>query len=431
MLIYILIGFLLGGTLSILVYALSAKNQKILEKELENTKNEKSSIEINFSYAKDEISRLKADNKALEVEIAKTKEASDMQKSEFLAMKDEMNKEFHLLANNIFEKKTLQLSQINEEKIGYILNPLKENISRFEKKVEETYSQETREKASLKAQIEMIVSQNKQISQDAQRLTSALKGDKKLQGNWGEIQLEQILQYSGLQEGVHYNKQVFSKNENGERQIPDYIINLPEDKHYVIDSKVSLVSYAQYFASETEEEKVRIERVIVSDIKKHIDTLSKKNYHNIFAQSPDFVFMFVAIEPVLLIAMNADKDLFQYAFSRNIILVSNTTLLATLKTVSFVWTQENQRKNVMEIAETGGKLYDKFVGFIENLIKVGKGMDASKEIYESAMNQLFKTNSDGQYTANTIIGMTEKLKKLGAKASKQIPQQLIDRATNE
>lgn len=432
MVINIFIGFLLGGLIALVVYLFANKNQKIILQENLSLKEENSRLQQDISQRQESLMQAAVERERLEAELRQSAENLALQKNELAEMKQDLNKEFQLLANKIFEEKTQKFSQINEEKISTILNPLKENISKFEKKVEDAYAQETREKASLREQIRQITEINRQMSDDAQRLTMALKGDKKLQGNWGEMQLEQLLQYAGLQEGTHYSKQSSILSESGERQIPDYIVHMPESKHYIIDSKVSLVSYERYFSADGDDEaQASALKDLIRDLKNHIDTLSRKSYQNLIASSPDFVFMFVALEPALILAMKSDSQLFNYAFQKNIILVSTSTLLATLRTVSFVWTQENQRQNVLEIAKLGGDMYDKFVLFSENMIKVGNQINNAKETYQAAMRQLTKTNTDGSYHGSTIIGMAERMRKLGASAKKQMPANLLNRALEE
>ncbi len=420
---YILAGFLLGSIIAVLVYIFLNKNIKTLY-----TENISLKEDINLKSV--QITELIKERERLKSDIKNSEEKLSLQKDEVVRLREEFNREFKLLANEIFEEKSRKFSQLNEEKLQNILNPLKENINKFEKKIDETYSNETREKAALKKELEQIININRQMSDDAQKLTLALKGDKKLQGNWGEMQLEQILEKSGLEQGIHYQKQSSFANQEGERVIPDYIINLPQNKNYIIDSKVSLVNYERYFNAESDEEKNYYFNEHIRDIKKHIDILSKKNYQYL-TNTPDFVFMYFAFESALFAALQKDNSLFDYAFKKNIILVSTTTLLASLRTVSFIWTQENQRKNAFEIAKLGGQLYDKFVGFIDNMTKVGRSLEAAKDTYQDAMNQLVKRNANGTYNAGTIIGQAENLKNLGANASKQLPQAIIDRAIKE
>lgn len=418
-----LAGLVVGAIVAVVVYFFLNKNIETLESDNSALRQELSARQVEATELIRETERLRA-------EADNTAERLTEQRKEITALHEELNKEFRLLANEIFDDKSRRFAQLNEERLQTILDPLKENLNKFEKKIDETYNQETREKAALRKELEQIININRQMSDDAQKLTDALKGDKKMQGNWGEMQLEQILEKSGLEQGVHYTKQGAYQNEEGERVIPDYVIHLPQGKNYIIDSKVSLVNYERFFNAEGDEQKAYYFNEMVRDIKKHIDGLSKKSYHTL-TNTPDFVFMYFAFESALFAALQREAGLFDYAFKRNIILVSTTTLLASLRTVSFIWTQEKQRQNITEIAKLGGQLYDKFVGFLENMTKVGKSLESAKDTYQDAMNQLIKTNANGSYNAGTIVGQAEALRRLGATPSKQIPQAILNRAENE
>lgn len=416
-------GLFVGAIVAVVVYFFLNKNIATLE-------SDNSALRQELSARQAEATELIRETERLRAEADNTAERLTEQRKEITALHEELNKEFRLLANEIFDDKSRRFAQLNEERLQTILDPLKENLNKFEKKIDETYNQETREKAALRKELEQIININRQMSDDAQKLTDALKGDKKMQGNWGEMQLEQILEKSGLEQGVHYTKQGAYQNEEGERVIPDYVIHLPQGKNYIIDSKVSLVNYERFFNAEGDEQKAYYFNEMVRDIKKHIDGLSKKSYHTL-TNTPDFVFMYFAFESALFAALQREAGLFDYAFKRNIILVSTTTLLASLRTVSFIWTQEKQRQNITEIAKLGGQLYDKFVGFLENMTKVGKSLESAKDTYQDAMNQLIKTNANGSYNAGTIVGQAEALRRLGATPSKQIPQAILNRAENE
>ena len=418
-----LAGLVVGAIVAAVVYFFLNKNIEMLE-------SDNSALRQELSARQAEATELIRETERLRAEADNTAERLTEQRKEITALHEELNKEFRLLANEIFDDKSRRFAQLNEERLQTILDPLKENLNKFEKKIDETYNQETREKAALRKELEQIININRQMSDDAQKLTDALKGDKKMQGNWGEMQLEQILEKSGLEQGVHYTKQGAYQNEEGERVIPDYVIHLPQGKNYIIDSKVSLVNYERFFNAEGDEQKAYYFNEMVRDIKKHIDGLSKKSYHTL-TNTPDFVFMYFAFESALFAALQREAGLFDYAFKRNIILVSTTTLLASLRTVSFIWTQEKQRQNITEIAKLGGQLYDKFVGFLENMTKVGKSLESAKDTYQDAMNQLIKTNANGSYNAGTIVGQAEALRRLGATPSKQIPQAILNRAENE
>jgi DNA recombination protein RmuC len=446
--LFLLIGLVVGGVIAIVVYLfLGRQNRQLLaqNKLLQEEADKANAWKANSEALQSRIADLQHEmgeyktkieekNAALQTCVqdvvryktmhAHAEEKLATQKNEITALREELNREFKLHANEILEEKTKKFSEINEEKIANILNPLKEKIQTFEKKVEETYNHETREKASLREELKQIITINRQMSDDAQRLTSALKGDSKTQGDWGEMQLERLLEKSGLQKDVHYLKQENYKTEEGKDVRPDYVINLPESKHFVIDCKVSLTAYERYHNAEDGAQKTLFLKEHISSINQHIADLGSKNYQNLYGiNAPDFVFMYVALEPALTIALQNDLNVFDKAFLKNIVLVSSTTLLATMRTVSFIWKQENQRKNVIEIAREGGALYDKFVGFVEDLIAVGKRMDDAKKEYAGAMNKLFESSKKG----DTIIGRVEKLKDLGANATKQLPQALLER----
>ena len=263
---------------------------------------------------------------------------------------------------------------------------------------------------------------NQQMSQDAQNLVKALKGDTKAQGDWGEIQLERILERSGLRKGEEYTIQESFTVEDGSRKRPDVIVNLPEGKKIIIDSKVSLISYERIVSSETDEEKNIHLKSFIESVKKHIKDLSDKQYQNLFEEgSLDFVLMFIPIEPAFSLAIQFGENLYVDAYDKNIIIVSPSTLLATLRTIANIWKQEYQNKNVLEIAKQSGALYDKFVGFVNDLIDVGNRMDQAKSSYEGAMNKL----SQGR---DNLVNKAERIRKLGAKTSKSLPQNILNRA---
>jgi len=347
-------------------------------------------------------------------------------KNESEKLHEQMKIQFENTANRIINEEGKKIAEMNEQKIGVILNPLKEKLGEFQKKVEDVYNNETREKASLMEAIKHINDTNRQMMLSADNLTRALKGDTKKQGDWGELQLEMLLEKANLIKDVHYVSQANYKTDDNKNVRPDFIINLPENKHFVIDSKVSLNAYEEYFNSE--EKPAQKLKEHISNMRKHIKELSEKKYNELYGiNSPDFVFMFVPIEPALFISLQSDTSLFDDAIKSNVMLVTPSTLLIALRTVSYLWKIEKQNKNVKEIAEIGGKLYDKFAGFIDNMVKVGKDIDSAKNTYSSAMSQLTKKNSDGSERADTILGGIENLKKHGVNTSKNIDQRVLDR----
>jgi DNA recombination protein RmuC len=369
-----------------------------------------------FNQVNRQAAEFLADNRALNEKL-------ETQKSEIEALRKQFNTEFENIANKILEEKTQKFTNLNEEKLIGILNPLKEKIQTFEKKVEDTYNNETREKASLKKELEVIIAANQRISDEANKLTQALKGDVKKQGNWGEIILERVLEASGLRKGEEYHREQVVEGVFGEVQRPDVIVYLPDNKHIVIDSKVSLTAYERMVDCEENKYEQLLKEHTLS-LKKHVKELADKNYPN-SAQlnAPDFVLMFMPIEASFSIAMQTDNELFTYAWEKKVVIVSPTTLLTSLKTIASVWKQESQTRNVLEIAKESGLLYDKFVAFTEDMLKVGKNMDDAKKIYSDAMNKLVESSRRG----DTIVGRMERIRKLGANTSKSLNPKIVDR----
>jgi DNA recombination protein RmuC len=341
------------------------------------------------------------------------------QKSDLTDLQTKFTNEFKVLADKILKENTQEFLQTNNKNIGEILSPLKEKIAGFEKKVEETYINETKDRAQLFEQIKTLSSLNEAMRTDAKNLTRALKGDNKQQGNWGEFILEKILEGSGLQKGQEYQVQGSFTNEEGKRQMPDVIINLPENKHIIIDSKVTLVAYERFVNPMDEEEGEMALKQHSDAVKKHIIDLSGKNYQSLHQiNPPDFVLLFMPIESAFVAAIQADRGLFNFAWDRKIVIVSPSTLMATLRTIDSTWKVERQNLNAVEIARQGAGLYDKFVGFIQDLEKIKKGMDTSNRAYDEALNKL----STGR---GNLIQRAENLKELGVKTEKKIDESLI------
>lgn len=347
------------------------------------------------------------------------------QKGEMEQLNQRFKTEFENLAAKILEEKSQKFREQNKLSLDTILNPLKEKIKDFEDKVQKVYDTEAAERNMLKGEIKQLMSLNQLMHQDAQNLTKALKGDSKTQGNWGEFILESILEKSGLVKDREYQAQASVSTEDGRRFQPDILINLPDGKCLVIDSKVSLVAYERYVSSDDDMVKAVSLKEHIQSLRSHIKGLSDKNYQNLYAaRSLDFVLLFVPIESAFALSVQNDAQLFNDAFERNIVIVSPSTLLATLRTVANIWRQESQNKNAIDIANKAGDMYDKFVGFVDDLIGLGNKMRDSQKAYEAAMNKLH------QGTGN-LVKRSEDLKKLGAKATKAIPQTLIDRSELE
>lgn len=343
-------------------------------------------------------------------------------KAEVEKLQEKFSKEFEILASKILEEKSVKFTEQNKENLKNILSPLQEKIQTFERKVEDTHKESIDYHAALRQQIIGLKDLNLQMSKDTINLTKALKGDSKTQGNWGELVLERVLEKSGLEKDREYFVQQSFTNEQGKRILPDVVIHLPDDKKMVIDSKVSLTAYEQFVNSDDDFEKAQYLKEHVNSMKRHIEQLSEKRYEDIYKmESPDFVLLFIPIEPAFAVALNTDNQLYNKAFERNIVIVTPTTLLATLRTIDSMWNNEKQQRNAIEIARQAGALYDKFEGFITDLTNVGKKMDEAKAEYRGAMNKLFEGKGN-------LIVSVEKLKKMGAKSKKSLPQNIIERA---
>jgi DNA recombination protein RmuC len=350
------------------------------------------------------------------------KEQLENQKIEVEQTRQHFQREFENVANKILDEKTQKFTESNRSNMDLLLHPLKENIKAFEAKVDKVYKDESNERFTLKGTIDELIKQTKIIQDDATNLTKALKGDTKMQGNWGEVILDRVLEASGLVEGDSYTKQGKSMNlmdEAGNRFQPDVIVHLPENKHLIIDSKVSLIAYERLVNSISKEEKETHIRQHILSVKNHITGLSAKSYQNLSGlTSPEFVLLFIPIESSFAIAIQHDLELFDFAWKKRVVLVTPSTLLATLKTIASVWKQEQQTRNALDIATKAGLLYDKFVGFTEDMKKIGQHIDRSKEVYNDAYSKL--TSGNGNLT-----GRAETLRKLGAKNSKQLDTKLL------
>jgi DNA recombination protein RmuC len=340
-------------------------------------------------------------------------------------LQEKFTKEFENMANKILADNSQKFSEQNKESMNNILNPLKEKITDFEKKVESTNKESIDMNAALRQQIIGLQELNLQMSKEATNLTKALKGDSKKQGNWGELVLERVLEKSGLEKGREYDVQQNFQREDGSRVLPDVVIHLPDGKKMIIDSKVSLTAYEQYVNSEEEVDQARYLKMHIDSIKKHVDDLGDKNYQDLYQiESPNFVLMFIPIEPAFAIAINQDDKLYNKAFDKNIVIVTPSTLLATLRTIDTMWSNDKQQKNALEIAIQAGGLYDKFEGLMQDLVKVGKKIQETDGEYKNAMNKLFEGKGN-------LINRVEKLKKLGAKANKALPDNILDKAGEE
>lgn len=341
------------------------------------------------------------------------------QKVEIEQIRVQFQREFENVAEKLLKEKSKEFIDVNRSNLDLILNPLKENLKAFEDKVEKVYNMEAAERNTLKGVITQLMDLNKQISDEAQNLTKALKGDNKKQGNWGEVILERVLERSGLVKDQEYRIQAAMQANDGTRYQPDVIIDLPDEKHLVIDSKVSLIAYERLVNADTEEDRKLFAKAHVESIRAHINGLSAKKYHDLYKiNSPDFVLLFVPIESSFSIAVQLDGELFNYAWDKKVVIVSPSTLLATLRTIASMWKQERQNRNVLEIARLSGDMYDKFVGFLGDMDSIGRNINQTQTAYNSAINKL----SDGRGNLTTTA---EKIKKLGAKADKQIDSKFL------
>ncbi|WP_270089334.1 DNA recombination protein RmuC [Sphingobacterium sp. SYP-B4668] len=347
-------------------------------------------------------------------------EKLEFQKKEVEETKNKFNLEFQHIANKILEEKTQKFTEVNHRSINQLLDPLKDKIKAFEEKVERTYQHESAERNVLKGVVEQLMQQSVQIKNEANNLTRALKGDSKKQGNWGEVILERVLERSGLVKGQEYRLQASLVDGDGRRMQPDAIIDLPDEKHLVVDAKVSLVAYEKWVNAVSDEEQHTFAKQHVQSVENHVRELSAKNYHELYQiQSPDFVLLFMPIESALSMSVREKPDLFSDAWDRKVVIVSPSTLLATLRTIASVWKQERQNRNVLEIAREAGALYDKFVGFMQDMQLVENQIQRALERHQDATKKL----GSG---AGNIIKRVENLKDLGAKANKQIDQKYLD-----
>ena len=365
-----------------------------------------------------EIVEWQSNHKNLEIKLAENK-------NEVEKLHVQLKEQFKNIATDIVNQNSMKMQEEHKVKLNDILNPFKDKIERFEKKVDETHKENIRENQTLKEQISNLQKLNQSIGEEAKNLTRALKGEMKTQGNWGEMILERVLEMSGLKKGREYETQVSGKTEEGGRIQPDVIVKLPDNKNLIIDSKVSLNAHEKYTRADTDEEKeIAIKEHLIS-IKKHIKELSEKNYQNLYdLNTLDFVLLFIPIEQAFISAINNDDSIYKTAFERNIVIVTPSTLLAVLKTISNIWRNEDQNQNAKEIARQSGAMYDKLASLVDDLIKVGNSMDQTKERYTSAMSKLHLGKGN-------LIGRAEKIRELGAKTSKVINTGITNRLLEE
>jgi DNA recombination protein RmuC len=388
-----------------------------LNEQLERIKQERESIRMEKDSLNLELTKRNSQYENLDTKLRE-------EKLKFEKFEEDFREKFENLANKILDSKSEKFTKQNKENLDGILKPLQEKIDKFEKKVEDTHKDSIDRHAMLRQQIIGLKELNEQMSKEAINLTKALKGDSKMQGNWGELVLERVLEKSGLEKDREYFVQSSFTGEDGKRVLPDVVLHLPDNKKMIIDSKVSLVAYERFVNEDDEDKRTLFLKEHINSLKRHIDQLSAKNYQDIYQiESPDFVLLFVPIEPAFAMAINDDSNLYSWAFEKNIVIVTPTTLLATLRTIDSMWNNEKQQQNAIEIATQAGRLYDQFVNLTEDLLKVGNQLNTVKGSYDVTMKKLTGKGN--------LITRVERLKKLGSKASKQLNEKLLKKSEEE
>ncbi len=427
--IYFVIGLFAGG---LLVYFYMKSRSAGISDELINRSSLVTQLRNDIQKAEEKLTNENAEKvaalRSLSGELEKVRAMEDRladQEKRIIQIREDMAKDFELLANRIFDDKQKKATEINVREVGTILQPFREKLKEFETKVEKVYQEENNERINLKAELRLLSDLNKQLSNDANNLAVALKGDNKSQGNWGELILEKILERSGLINGVEYKTQQSSSNSEDDVIRPDVVVFLPENKHLIIDSKVSLIAYNNAISSQTDEDRSIYVRAHCESIRSHVKLLGDKNYQTAQGfNSPDFVILFMPIEAAFSAAMQGDPELYNFAWERKVIVVSPTTLLATLRTVSSIWTQERRTRNAEAIAAEGGKLYDKLVAFVEDMQQIGSRIGQAQKAYDAALNKL----KDGH---GNLIRRAEHMKKLGSRTTKALPSEMTEPSEGE
>ena len=433
-LLLFIVALAIGIFIGKLIFSAKSQSEKVfLEEKLNDFKEqfqmEKTTLERQLQQSIQEKENIRNEKEAINIQLTKKEvdfenlwQRNKEQKEEVEKLQEKFTKEFENLANKILDEKSSKFTEQNKENMKNILTPLQDKIHLFEKKVEDTHKESIDYHAALRQQILGLREMNLQMSKETLNLTKALKGDSKMQGNWGELILERVLEKSGLEKDREYFVQQSHTNSEGNRVFPDVVINLPDGKKMIVDSKVSLTAYEKFINEEDDSLKGSFLKEHVNSIKRHVEQLGEKNYHDLYQiESPDFVLLFIPMEPAFALALNEDTTLYNRAFEKNIVIVTPSTLLATLRTIDSMWANQKQQENAFEIARQAGALYDKFEGFVADLIKIGKKIDESKVEYQGAMNKLV----DGK---GNLITSVEKLKKMGAKAKKALPENILARA---
>ncbi len=392
----------------------------VLNERVQNLLLEKEKIEKKQQITEEENQQLQNRVIALQSNGKHLEEKLQNGQKELEKLQEKFKLEFQNIANAIFKQNTREFNEVSHKNMSELLNPLKEKITTFEKKVEDTYQKGLKDQTDLKAELKRLHDLNMKLGEEAGNLTRALRSDSKKQGNWGEVVLERILERSGLIKDEEYYLQKTTTGEDGKMYRPDVLIKLPEEKHLIIDSKVSLTAFQKYISADEETQKQLALKQHLVSIKNHVKELSEKNYDMLQGlNTPDFVLLFMPVEPAFGVAVQADPDLFNFAWEKRIVIVSPTTLLATLRTVASIWRHERQTRNALEIAKQGGKLYDKFEGFLKDLEKVGDNLNKAQASYTEAHKKLVSGRGN-------LLGQVEKLKIMGAKATKQLDRKYLE-----
>ena len=427
-LIYGLAGMSVG-LIGLVIYVVKNKNNNSdevdgLKKKISDLESSAHALATENRLQKEEIQQ----SEKLESELREQLKVADHEKVQKATQNDELNRrleeqlkeqevqqkqmqeKFENLANKILEQKSAKFTEANKENLKHVLEPLDKDIKEFRKKIEDMHEKDVSQHASMKEFLGNLQNAQTQLSEEARNLTTALKGDSKKQGDWGEFILERTLEASGLEKGRE-----FSMQETFDRQRPDAIIRLPEERAIVVDAKVSLTAYERFISETDEEERKKALKEHLQSVKKHIDELSEKDYPAIEKiNTPDFVLLFVPVEPAFGEALRADPNLYQYAFEKKIVLVTSTTLMATIKTVANLWKLEKQNKHARDVAKRAGLLYDKFVGFLESMDEIGKALGKASFAHQTAVERL----STG---SGHLVGQVEKLRKMGIQTKKELP----------
>lgn len=426
--LFLLIGLLVGGLLGLFFQRMRFSHDYLAREEVDRQYVHRAVYEAlqqqhdlgqdNLQEKLDAERELTAQLRALQNECVHLQQQLEEQKQQAAQLQDAAQLQFEQVANRLLEEKSKKFADFNHQQLGSLLTPLREKIDSFEAQIDRRSHQEMLDRTSLRKEIELLRGLNQQLSLEANSLAAALKGDNKRMGDWGEWQLETLLQRAGLEPNLHYRAQSSYTDHEGRIRRPDFIILLPEDKQLIIDCKVSLVAYEQYCSAEDEQQAAPHLRAHLESLRRHVRDLSGKRYDQIYQiNSPEYILLFVPIEPAFNLAASHDQGLMLDALDRNIILVTSSTLLATLRTVSYIWRQEKQQRNAQEIAYQSGLLYDKFVGFVNDLESIGQRIDQTQTAYRDAMNKLVNSAKFG----DTLVGRAERLRALGARNGKALP----------